>query len=453
MKPLGQAGRGLSAYRQYYGLGRDDWLNWRPSKGPRINERSLFGSLDKPRVLPGTDGLRILVVGELGFNPERILAFEEQGHKLYGLWIPWIEAWDSAGPFPYGNVEDVPLSPGWRDRIRAIKPDVIYALLNWQALPLINEVIMSAPGAPVVFHFKESPFHATQYGLWPMLINVISRSDGLIFINNETRAWFELKTGWKFDASNMFILDGDLPKVDYMVEDWSPKLSQQDGEIHTACVGVPRGFDRMDFSHIAKEKIHIHFYGEHYHQLAEDWVRRSGPSGYLHLHATVEPTNWVRELSRYDAGWLHLFKSNNRGSLRRADWADLNLPARLSTYAIAGLPWIMKDNGPSITAVQALARRHDVGFAFNDIDDLARELRNKERLDELSRNMRMTRHMYSFDYHVDDLITFFRHLILGHASKTPPRLLTKQIGKLYAQLGRSRTVRSIPDSWALVKNP
>ncbi|HEX2299701.1 MAG TPA: hypothetical protein VHH34_14505, partial [Pseudonocardiaceae bacterium] len=32
------------------------------------------------------DGLSVLLVGELAFNPERVLALAERGHRLSGLW-------------------------------------------------------------------------------------------------------------------------------------------------------------------------------------------------------------------------------------------------------------------------------------------------------------------------------------------------------------------------------
>src|SRR3712207_7309450 len=54
----------------------------------RLDERARFGRFAVPRDLPAEGGLKILLVGELGFNPERIVAFEERGHKLYGLWLP-----------------------------------------------------------------------------------------------------------------------------------------------------------------------------------------------------------------------------------------------------------------------------------------------------------------------------------------------------------------------------
>ena len=404
------AGRegGLARYRAHCGVGRGEWLNWQPSRGPRVDERARYSRFAVERALPGPGGLTILLAGELGFNPERIVAFEERGHKLHGLWMPTPHAWDTTGPLPYGNVEDVPYDRCWPERVRAIQPDVIYALLNWQALPLIEEVLDARLGIPLVFHFKEGPFLALERGEWPRLLRVLAESDGVVFIDEECREWFALATDGLVDPAATFVLDGDLPKRDWMTDEWSPKLSARDGAIHTVCPGRPLGLDPFDA--LAAAGIHVHFYGEHFHQDFPNWTRAGLATGYMHLHPTVEPQDWTRELSRYDAAWFHVYDSVNGGDLRRASWDDLNLPARLGTYAAAGLPWILKDNRHSRVAVQTLARRHDVGLFIADFADLARQLRDRPRLAALTANMRAARYHFAFDTHIDDLVAFFRRV-------------------------------------------
>jgi hypothetical protein len=155
----------------------------------------------------------------------------------------------------------------------------------------------------------------------------------------------------------------------------------------------------------------VHFYGEFFQTNFPNWTRKGLATGYMHLHPAVEPFDWVRELSQYDAAWFHIFESYNKGDLRRAHWDDLNLPARLGTYALAGLPWILKDNRHSRVAMQSLAVQYDVGIFFKDFTELATQLRDKERLVQLTANMRSTRSHFAFDTHVDALIEFFRRII------------------------------------------
>jgi hypothetical protein len=404
----GPAG-GLARYRAHYGVGRGEWLNWQPTRGVQANERARWGRFDRHRALPEPGGLKILLAGELGFNPERVLAFEEAGHALSGLWIARPEPWDAAGPFPWGNIVDIPLDRQWADRVRAFAPDVIYALLNWQALPVIEAILDARLGIPLVFHFKEGPFICLEKGLWPLLTRVLRESDGQIFINDEMAAWFALATDGVLDPETAFILDGDLPKVDWFGEGWAPKLSAADGQIHTVCPGRPLGLD--PFEAIAAAGIHVHFYGDHFHRQHPNWARAGLATGHMHLHPTVEPEGWVRELSRYDAAWCHLFDSDSGGDLRRATWDDLNLPARLGTFAAAGLPWIMRDNRDAVVATESLARRYDIGLFLRDYPDLAAQLRDRPRLAALTANMRAARRQFAFDTHVDALVAFFRRVI------------------------------------------
>jgi glycosyltransferase involved in cell wall biosynthesis len=405
------AGRsgGLARYRSYYGVGRGVFLNWQPSRGAQIDERAVYGRFATQRELPAADGLKILLVGSLGFNPERIVALEEAGHKLYGLWLDQPEPWDSIGPYPFGNIDTIPYDRRWAERVRALRPDLIYALLNWQALDLIHAVLEADLGIPLVFHFKEGPFICQEHGLWPKLIRLLRESDGQILINDESFEWFQLATGDLLDPASVLILDGDLPKADWLSDEWSPRLSERDGEIHTVCPGRPLGLD--PFEAIAQAGIHVHFYGRHFQQQHPNWTRSGLASGYMHLHPTVAPTDWVRELSQYDAAWFHVFESVNGGDLRRASWDDLNLPARLGTYAAAGLPWILKDNRGSRVAIQSIAERLDVGIFFRDFADLGAQLADRPRMMQLSNNMRASRRDFAFDHHVERLVGFFRRVI------------------------------------------
>jgi glycosyltransferase involved in cell wall biosynthesis len=400
---------GLARYRSHYGVGAGEWVNWQPSRGICVDERARYGHLAAPRDLPAEGGLRILLAGELGFNPERVLAFEERGHKLFGLWIGRPEPWDTAGPLPYGNITNIPFDRQWAERVRAARPDLIYALLNWQAIELLHTLRGADLGIPLVFHFKEGPFICQELGLWDKLAGLLRGSDGQIFISAENLSWFQLALDGQLDPQRVMVLDGDLPRRAWMGDGWTPKLSARDGQIHTVCVGRPLGID--PFEEVARAGIHVHFYGRHFQQQFPNWTRDGLATGHMHLHPTVEPAAWVRELSQYDAAWFHVFSSDNGGDLRRAHWDDLNLPARLGTYAAAGLPWLLRATPGSLTSVGRIARAHDVGVFYTDFADLADQLRDRRRLAELDANMRAARELFAFDTHVDDLIAFFRRII------------------------------------------
>ncbi|MFI6130792.1 glycosyltransferase family 2 protein [Micromonospora sp. NPDC051141] len=415
---------GLSMYRAHYEIPAGQYLNWRPASGFPIDERARAESLarlQRTHVPAATyarsDPLRILFVGELGFNPERILSLEHAGHHLAGLWLPEPEVWTSAGPFPWGAIRDLD-HDDWLTQARAFAPDIVYAGLNWQALPLAEQVLDAGLDAPLVLHFKEGPGYAYTHGMWPRLVRLLRSSAGRVFINDECRRWLGQAVGEV--ALDALIMDGDLPPVAYFTDEFREKLSDRDGLIHTVCAGRWMGLD--DWQEIVKAGIHVHIYGDINHGLAYGTIPRGVETGHVHLHETIGPDRWVSELSQYDAGWLHPFVSTNGGDLRAATWSDLNYPGRLATYACAGLPWILYDNASagSVTAIEQLARRLDVGLPFRDMPELARTLSDRPRMRELTANMTRHRQEFSFEGHLDELIGYFRDVIRRHRNGPTP---------------------------------
>ena len=161
-------GGGLNCYRSYYQVHIPIKLQ---SRGAiPVDEEKIYVPFQNKIEYLSRSRLKILIVGELSYNPERILALEERGHILYGLWIEKPAAgFNTVGPLPFGNVTDISYK-NWKEEIKKIDPDVIYALLNVKAIPLAHEVLMNNLDIPFVWHFKEGPSLSMQYGLWNNLM-------------------------------------------------------------------------------------------------------------------------------------------------------------------------------------------------------------------------------------------------------------------------------------------
>jgi len=402
---------GINPFRSYYRVRTP--LRFHTRSGNAIDEEALYRRLRERAPTPrAQDGLTILLVGELAYNAERVLALEEQGHALYGLWTDTPYWFNTVGPLPFGHVEDLPRDD-WRAALRRLRPDVIYAQLNWQAVPFCHDVLLASSGIPFVWHFKEGPFICLQQGTWPQLLDLYRMADGRIFSCPEARDWFELASPGLARTRPCLVLDGDLPRRDWFDGPVTPPLSATDGDVHTVVPGRPIGLHPPTVAALAAAGIHLHFYGDFTHGQWRDWIATTQALAprHLHLHGNVAQDRWVEEFSRYDAGWLHCFASRNGGDLRRADWDDLNLPARIATLAVAGLPLIQRDNGDAVVAAQALARRLGVGVFYDGIDDLAAQLRDGSRMGALRTRMWAQREQFCFDTHVPDLVAFFRHVI------------------------------------------
>lgn len=407
-KILGEGyGGGLNLYRSHYQI--EEPVKIKVSRYKFINEGRLY-ELFRGKISVIKNPLKILIVGELSYNPERIYALEQAGHRLYGLWISRpTYSFSTVGPLPFGHVEDVPYDQ-WEKKIKVIKPDIIYALLNFGAVPLAYEVLKKCPDIPFVWHFKEGPSLCLKQGIWKELLYLYTHADGKIYLNSTVRKWFEQfipRTGLSY------LLDGDLPKKDYFVDDSSKRLSEIDGAVHTLVAGRMIGIFPTDLSILSQQNIHIHLYTENYHDVKKtrlNELKKTAPD-HFHIHPHCSNLNWVKEFSQYDAGWLHCFQSQNNGELMQASWDDLNIPARINTYMAAGLPVIQRDNSGHIVATEFLLKELGIGVFFNDYTELGSMLQNIDRMAALRVNVRKNRELFCFDHHVPKLISFFKEVI------------------------------------------
>ncbi|SNS20485.1 Glycosyl transferase family 2 [Geodermatophilus saharensis] len=404
---------GPNVFRTRYRVAQP--LRFVSTDGTDLDERSRyarFRSRDHPAA---ADGLSVLVVGELAFNPERVLALAERGHRLTGLWTADGLGDATVGPLPFGSVPDLDRDT-WRDGVRALAPDVVWAQLNWRAVPFAHAVRQAFPDLPFVWHFKEAPQRSVVRGEWPLLADLVCGADAVLLATEEERDWFALALSGRVDPARLGVLDGDLPKRDWLDAPLSPKLSDADGQPHAAVVGRPSGLDLDWVLALADRGVHTHLYGQ---------VRAPGPKGswtgwldealarrpgFVHVHPAVGPEEWVRELSRHDAGWLHRFDSANGGDLRRATWDDLNSPARLPVCLTAGLPLLQQANPGSRVSVERVLRADGTGLFYRSADDVAAALHQEVATRAGQAAALAARERHVFDAHADRLIDLFRSL-------------------------------------------
>lgn len=403
-EPLG----GINTFRSFYNVSTP--LRFHTTKGNFMDETDRYKIFKKSSDADTKNGLKILLVGELAYNAERILALEEKGHQLYGLWMQKPYWYNTVGPLPFGNVQDIPYN-NWEEEVKKIQPDIIYALLNFQAVPLAHEVLKANTRIPFVWHFKEGPMICREKGTWNELIELYGKADGRIYCSKEMKDWF--KEFLKNSNENDLVLDGDLPKKDWFTGERSPLLSEKDGEFHTVVPGRPIGLHPYNVEELAKENIHLHFYGDFTQGQWTEWIEKTHKlaPGFLHIHPNVDQENWIAEFSQYDAGWLHFFQSENYGELVRANWDDLNIPARMATLALTGLPMLQKNNAGHTVAIQTVAKDLNLGLFFSTMAELKLLLQDQKRMKEIRKSVWEQRHLFTFDHHVDTLTGFFQKVI------------------------------------------
>jgi glycosyltransferase involved in cell wall biosynthesis len=399
---------GINKYRNHYKVKTP--VKFKTSPYKCIDEVAMYAKFRKKQKM-GKESLKILLVGELAYNAERIYALEEAGHMLYGLWAIPSFGFNTVGPLPFGNVKDIPYD-NWLEIVLELKPDIIYALLNFTAVPLAYEVLTKIKRSiPFVWHFKEGSSICLRQGTWDKLMYLYAFADGKIFLNKTVKDWYSKFI--RFNEDVCLVLDGDLPKKKYFTNEYSERLSTRDGEIHTFIAGRPIGIDNNMVKVLSMNCIHLHIYFESNHEIQEDHFEnlKKIAGDYLHIHPHCSSANWVKEFSQYDAGWLHVFPSNNSGDIKRTSWDDLNIPARINTYAAAGVPVILKDNNPNIVATQIKVEELNIGIIFSNPRDLVRKLKDSQEMEILRQNMRKSKYLFSFDNYVPELISFFKKII------------------------------------------
>ena len=208
-------------------------------------------------------------------------------------------------------------------------------------------------------------------------------------------------------------MDGDMPPIEHFSNQFSPKLSATDGALHTVVPGRLIGVGANEMHQLADKNIHVHLYTENLHERRDSFInsmKKAAPS-HFHSHPNCTPEKWVEEFSRYDAGWLHSFKSENEGDIMRATWDDLNMPARMNTLAAAGLPMIQFDNSGHIVAMQEHIKKINAGIFYKDADNLKAQLADRQLMEKLSNNMIQNRMCFCFDEYIPRLLDFFNQVI------------------------------------------
>ena len=383
--------------------------------------------------------MRILLVGALSWHPERLRSLCERGHRLWGLWSRSM-AWDQG---PYAATADCisPVAPG--DAAAAIRDlgiECIYSLFQvyharlwgppaagvdhdvWTLLrTLLTERERGTFDVPIVRHWGFDVQHID-----PAVTQAL---DAHIFCNREKHVYWTgavAQGGCGVDAfaprGVVEFLDSDRPKLEFMNDDFSECLPRHSGEVHTVCIGRPFG---IDYLAAARRGIHVHTYGNNvddvYGMISRDLslghARREGAllRRFIHVHPSLQAAGasweevrrakagWVREFSRYDAGWSYI------GS--PLPWEPLDdraaIPNRIATYVLARLP-VITDRRPGYYRYDQLTRLGtNIDLVDSDYDDLRIRLDHENRTRQRRGNALRERAGYSFDATIDPLLDVF----------------------------------------------
>lgn len=354
--------------------------------------------------------LRILVLGSLGPNQDRILALSKHVSHLVFAYTEFHPNLLHLDP----QLECVAaarrnLAPQIRSLIARHGINVVYSLLNApdESTEATLELLDEGLEVPIVRHYKEHPCLPTLEER-----RVLLETAGQIYINNESFEYF--RSAYQVRASSAHIMDADMISERYMSDDFALKEHTSDGKPHLLVAGGMSILnDRLDVRDLCfemnRQEIHVHLYGymarEHENRLivGDPDTKRSYEElqerlPYVHWHQYISPRHFCEVWSRYDAGFMHPRVDRTDKAAR---FEELNLPQRYTAYLAAGLPLAVCREGQS--AMKRFVEEKQIGFVYSDYEELGEILHDRSYILALNGQVRAKRKEFSFEASADHL--------------------------------------------------
>ncbi len=364
--------------------------------------------------------MNIMVAGQAGPYPERLLGLLAQGNNLFYCTMPApVSAWN-ADEFALTDIPRYILDPA---TVNSAVPrifehrqiDIVYALKNvWDGSLELTDAILDATSTPVVRHYKE-------HFLKPSDLerrNLVDTA-AQIYINKESYAYFRQAYG--VSPATAHILDADYLPNQFDGHSSDQKLFDVTGDPHVVVAGSVSVVGRTDIRDLcrtlSRARIHVHIYGRKYIGPREDGSWRKGnldvqreyeklaSDPYIHLHDAIHASDFSKEWSKYDVGIMHVSTSYPG----HAPFQSLNIPNRLGSYLAAGLP-IAQQIGGQLAMVN-LIKKEKFGFTYETFDDLVSVLRDRSYLEELSKAVLEKRSSHTAEAATRKLDEIFRAVI------------------------------------------
>jgi hypothetical protein len=341
--------------------------------------------------------MRLLILGALGPYPERVRTFLNHQHQLWYVSTLGSPA-PLAGVTTYSWHELAASAEQATVRLLELidseRIEAVYSLLNvWDGSNAVTALLLQQGcPVPVIRHYKEHYLRS-----YPDEQICIEQSTGVLFINPESQAYF----GQVYQLpQHTACLDADLLPQQYLAGTFQPKLSAQDGQPHLLIAGtVTDDGGRYDYRPLICELTacgaHVHLYGLFRRLAAAQGLLydtemvaaayRALPTGNrLHVHAPIGPEHFVSEWSCYDAGLLHMPRTDDA-------FRTLNLPNRYSAYLAAGLPVALPAG--EMSAMQRQLEVMGAAVIYRDSADLVAQLPNPQ----ATANARAVRDIVTFE--------------------------------------------------------
>lgn len=355
--------------------------------------------------------MNILLVGGLNVNPERFLPLIAK-HNVFGIWEStpkWGVSVKAGGP--YKEIKEITVK-----EIAHRKIDIVWSLLSpWDGLTVTNEILKKYPNIPVIrqtqgastpwWHTPNEAHPRAPYGNYDFdkLKNVLERCAGLMFVSERYRQSL-IDQGAEIEHVPYVISNGmaynnnincyvDCARTPY-------KLRTSDSQPHVALIGrIKHPMDAL-----VNHKIHMHCHttsrvphGKYVHRepyYGDIGLIKDKPVNISKI-LKVKQKFWPTVFTKYDAGLMHFFNPDGADVF---NGIDINVPGRVNTYIMHGLPPIIPDRESSISD---FLDGTDCEIRFSSYEDLSNKLRDTSFVRTRQQNTLLHRHKFSMQYELE----------------------------------------------------
>lgn len=362
--------------------------------------------------------MKILIVGGLNLNPDRFLPIIAE-HDLYGMWESrafWSVSVPAGGS--YNEIPDLRM-----DDVGGKGIDIIWSLLSpWDGIDLTLKLMSRYPDIPVIrqsqgavtpwWHDASHPANKARGANYSFskFKRVLQGADGLMFNAEKYRACL-IDQGADIENKPWLLANGMAFNADLITEPAPKKLSSIDGQSHISVIGQIR----HDMGYFAKNGIHVHYHSVgrkdvstnpyiHIEEYMGDGKKLSKKPISIQGLFSYKKKAWYKTFARYDAGIMHL--ARRELSIYRE--RDMNVPGRVNTYIMCGLPPIIWDEDSSIRDFLAAS---GCALAFKSEPDLMTKLKDKEYMHGLQNQTLKVRKDFSMQHEIRRVTDFFEGLL------------------------------------------
>lgn len=281
-------------------------------------------------------------------------------------------------------------------KMKFVHPDVVIGNLggNWQIRLMHKYFFRRSPFIyfpyDIISHSFASRDDARKEGVKDFEIEAekycFENCEGIIHKGDPDELQIEGRLHKKINLPNLQLNFLPYCSKDFIISS-QDKLSKKDGEIHIVSPGflpnAPSLIKKFSYvlKSLAKQKIHMHLFITVNHipkkeeqNYVKEFFRMLPQSKYLHIHDPLGPKELIKEISKYDFGFLNSYDRNK-------DTLDpvMGMGNKISSFFEAGLPVVYED---SLKFMGRLLDSYSLGISFNsnNIKTL------KKRLEKLKRN-------------------------------------------------------------------